>query len=150
MDIKQQVSEIFPVDSRVKVDGQYNGLVESIGDNGEIVVKYNDKQETFHLFDRLQIVNKPFEIMRICPEYDDVTKANIEDIKKIITDDGGFIKNEEAWGKKKLAYKINVYDEGFYSLITVNTTDETIKKVNQYCANNGDNIIRYMIIRKGV
>lgn len=149
MNIQRQVSEIFPVDSHVRVDGQFDGLVKSISEDGEISVIYNGKKEIFKLFERLQLVTSPFEIMMLFPKYDDVTKGNIEDIKNIITANGGFIRSEDRSGKKQLAYRIGEYDEAFYTLITVDSTYDTIQKVNKYCANNDDNIIRYMLIRKG-
>ena len=43
----------------------------------------------------------------------------VEDIKKIISEDGGDTVYTEYWGLKKLAYKINKSEKGHYSLLRI-------------------------------
>ena len=58
-------------------------------------------------------------------------KDAVEKFKKILTDNGGTVTNEENWGLKKLAYEIQHKSTGFYQLLefsaepTVITTLET-------------------------
>ena len=44
-------------------------------------------------------------------------KDAVEKFKKVLTDGGADIINEENWGLKKLAYPINHKTTGFYNLI---------------------------------
>ena len=47
---------------------------------------------------------------------DDQTKETVAKFKKILTDNGAEILNEEAWGLKKMAYAIDKKSTGFYNL----------------------------------
>ena len=44
-------------------------------------------------------------------------KDAVEKFKKVLTDNGADIINEENWGLKKLAYPINHKTTGFYALL---------------------------------
>ena len=48
---------------------------------------------------------------------DDQMKETVEKFKKVLTDNGGNIENEENWGLRKLAYPIENKNTGFYTLI---------------------------------
>ena len=48
---------------------------------------------------------------------DEQMKETVAKFKKLLTDNGAEILNEEAWGLKKLAYNIQKKTSGFYNLI---------------------------------
>ena len=48
---------------------------------------------------------------------DEQTKETVAKFKKLLTDNGAEILNEEAWGLKKLAYNIQKKTSGFYNLL---------------------------------
>ena len=52
-------------------------------------------------------------IVDIAPGNDDVDQM-VEQVKSIILSNGGELKNEKQWGKKRLAYEINKKQYGFY------------------------------------
>jgi small subunit ribosomal protein S6 len=48
---------------------------------------------------------------------DNQTKEAVEKFKKVLTDNGAKIENEELWGLKKLAYPIDKKSTGFYIVL---------------------------------
>ena len=57
---------------------------------------------------------------------DEQTKETVEKFKKILTDNGAEILNEEAWGLKKMAYAIDKKSTGFYFLMEFMAEPEVI------------------------
>ena len=56
---------------------------------------------------------RKYEVIFIVkPLEEEQTNAVIEKFKKLITDNGGTIDNEDRWGKKRLAYEIKDCAEG--------------------------------------
>ncbi|MCP6646027.1 30S ribosomal protein S6, partial [Klebsiella pneumoniae] len=48
-------------------------------------------------------------------------KALVERFKNILTNDGAEIIEEKDWGKRRLAYEIDDFKEGFYNIVRINT-----------------------------
>lgn len=48
---------------------------------------------------------------------DDQMKETVAKFRKLLTDNGAEILNEEAWGLKKMAYAIEKKSTGFYCLV---------------------------------
>ena len=59
---------------------------------------------------------------------DDQTKETVAKFKKILTDNGAEILNEEAWGLKKMAYAIDKKSTGFYNLVEFKADKYATKK----------------------
>ncbi|MGB2111032.1 MAG: 30S ribosomal protein S6 [Patescibacteria group bacterium] len=57
------------------------------------------------------------------------------------------VEKEDVWGDKKLAYKINKSDRGFYILYDVNLDGKIIKDISKEI-NLNRSIVRYMFTRK--
>jgi small subunit ribosomal protein S6 len=57
--------------------------------------------------------------------------AYIEQISTTITATGGTIEKVEKWGVRKLAYRVNKRNEGFYVLIVFNAGAEVAKEVER-------------------
>lgn len=136
--------ENFPVGAKVRIDDKIDAVVTAAVTTA-VQVEHNGKVEVIDNLARLEVISRPFELMAIFKEVDeDVLTA----VCKIIVNDGGNIEKTETWGKKRLAFTINGYNDGMYYLITFHSLDNTVRKLCTYCKEN-DNILRYMVIRKG-
>jgi small subunit ribosomal protein S6 len=78
---------------------------------------------------------------------EEVRDETIERVKDIITDNGGEIVETDVWGSKKLAYEINDYRTGFYTLITLKGDKEVVDELERNFKIM-DDVLRYLIIRK--
>ncbi|MCI6609422.1 MAG: 30S ribosomal protein S6 [Ezakiella sp.] len=77
---------------------------------------------------------------------DEKREALIERLKGIVAkEDGKF--SVDNWGLRKLAYEINDYPEGYYSVLEYETDPEEIKEVTRVCRIS-DVLLRYMTIAK--
>ena len=71
-----------------------------------------------------------------------------EKLQTIIADFGGeFIKVADGWGKKRLAYSIEDYLEGFYSLWYFKGKPETVLELDRVIKLS-ERFLRHIIIRQ--
>ena len=77
---------------------------------------------------------------------DEQTKEAVAKFKKILTDKGAEIVNEEAWGLKKLAYKIEKKTSGFYYLMEFNAEPEVISTI-ETAFRRDEKVIRFMTVK---
>ena len=71
----------------------------------------------------------------------------IEKIKKLVENSEGTVVIQEKFGRKKLAYPIKKFQDGFYMYFELSGTGKTISAVETFCKVN-DVIIRYLTIKK--
>ena len=71
----------------------------------------------------------------------------IERIKGIITDNGGEIKEVDEWGSRKLAYELNDYTSGYYTLINFEADSSVLDEMNRVFKIMGE-VLRHLIVRK--
>ncbi|MGI6452726.1 MAG: 30S ribosomal protein S6 [Syntrophomonadaceae bacterium] len=93
---------------------------------------------------------RSYEIMHILrPDLTDEEIAESKDrLHKIIEEFGGvFVSEAEGWGKKRLAYSINDYTEGIYSLWNFQGTPETVAELDRVIKLS-DKFLRHIIIRQ--
>ena len=57
---------------------------------------------------------------------DEQMKDTVEKFKKVLTDNGAEVINDEFWGLRKLAYQIMHKSTGFYNLFEFKATPETV------------------------
>ena len=82
------------------------------------------------------------------PDMEEETREElIERIKSIITDNSGEITNIDDWGSKKMAYEINDYKSGYYSIIDFKGTSATIEELERNYKIITD-VLRYINLRK--
>lgn len=72
--------------------------------------------------------------------------AYIEQIKGIVAAAGGSIDKVEKWGKRKLAYKINKFTEGYYVLIQFTSSPEPVKEI-EHRMRVTDMVMRWVTVR---
>ena len=77
---------------------------------------------------------------------DDQTKETVAKFKKVLTDNGAKIVNEEAWGLKKLAYQIEKKTSGFYFLMEFKAEPEVIKKL-ETAYRRDEKVIRFQTVK---
>ena len=92
---------------------------------------------------------RKYEIMYIIrPDIEeDAQKALIERFNGILTDNGAEIEKVTEQGKKRLAYEINNYRDGYYVLINFKSDGEAISEFDRL-AKFSDDIIRHIAVRE--
>lgn len=93
---------------------------------------------------------RTYELMFILKP--DLTEEQIletkERLQKIIADFGGeFVNAADGWGKKRLAYSIEDYLEGIYSLWYFKGKPETVQELDRVIKLS-ENFLRHIIIRQ--
>lgn len=71
----------------------------------------------------------------------------IDKFKSIIENNGGEITNVEKWGKRRLAYEIKDYREGFYMIVRFNGEPAVSGELDRVFKIT-DEILRHMIVRE--
>jgi small subunit ribosomal protein S6 len=69
----------------------------------------------------------------------------IADFKSIAEKNGATLKNEEAWGRRRLAYPIHKSNEGIYHLFVLES-DSSLSELDRRMK-NVDRVLRHVIVR---
>lgn len=69
----------------------------------------------------------------------------INDFKSVAEKNGATIKNEEAWGRRRLAYPIHKSNEGIYHLFVLES-DSSLSELDRRMK-NVDRVLRHVIVR---
>ncbi|WP_411843065.1 30S ribosomal protein S6 [Salinicoccus sp. HZC-1] len=77
---------------------------------------------------------------------EDAKKALVERFDNLLTSNGGEIVESKEWGKRRLAYEIEDYKEGFYQIIKLNSDVEATNEFERLAKISND-IIRHIIVR---
>ena len=91
---------------------------------------------------------KDYEIMFILSTQltDEEKKANIELVETTLTKAGAVELKTEVLGEKKLAYPIKKEVSGYYYVMTVEVTNETLQEFDRKVSIN-ENVLRHLIIK---
>jgi len=73
-------------------------------------------------------------------------KEQIAKVEKLLLDLKGKIKKKEVWGKKKLSYPINKFNEGIYVKFNLDFPPDKIKDW-QVKIKREEKVIRYLLIK---
>ena len=73
-------------------------------------------------------------------------KEAVEKFKAVITENGGNIEHEEAWGLRKLAYPIQKKTTGFYHLIQFEGEATLVNKL-ETSYRRDEKVIRFLTFR---
>ena len=79
---------------------------------------------------------------------DEQMKETVAKFKKLLTDNGAEILNEEAWGLKKMAYAIQKKSTGFYCLLEFKAEPSVIDRLETGYRRD-ERVIRYMTVKLG-
>ncbi|HKS25877.1 MAG TPA: 30S ribosomal protein S6 [Thermoanaerobaculia bacterium] len=69
----------------------------------------------------------------------------VDELKRVAAGTGAKLTNEEAWGRRRLAYPIQKFNEGNYHLF-VFESDGSLAELDRRMKNS-DRILRHMIVR---
>lgn len=91
---------------------------------------------------------RKYEIMYIIrPNVEEEAKQTvIERFDNVLTSQGAEIIESKDWGKRRLAYEIEDFRDGFYRLIQTNATPEAVQEFDRL-AKISDDIIRHIVIK---
>ncbi|MFC3419298.1 30S ribosomal protein S6 [Salinicoccus hispanicus] len=90
---------------------------------------------------------KAYEILYVIrPDVEeDAKKALTERFDNVLTSQGAEIVESKEWGKRRLAYEINDFKEGFYHIVKVNADVEATSEFDRLAKINNE-IIRHIIV----
>lgn len=91
---------------------------------------------------------RKYEVMYIVkPDLEqDVIKELVEKFQKLITENGGEIQKLTEMGKKRLAYEIEDYKEGYYVLMNFSSETNVVAELERVFRIT-ENVIRYLILK---
>lgn len=92
-----------------------------------------------HAYETLFIIKPDLETESI--------DAAVERFKTLIEDEKGTIESIEKWGKRRLAYLIGDYQEGYYVLMNFTAEAGTVQELERVFK-IAEEVIRYLTIRK--
>ena len=77
---------------------------------------------------------------------DEQAEELIRNFEGIIAEQGGELLKTEKWGRKKLAYEVQKFSEGYYTLFDMNAGPTLIAELERRFRNH-DSVIKYMSVR---
>ncbi|NPV29464.1 MAG: 30S ribosomal protein S6 [Firmicutes bacterium] len=80
---------------------------------------------------------------------EEATNAAVEKFTSLIQQNKGAVEQVSRWGKKRMAYEIQDFREGFYVLILFQGEPETAKELDRVMRIS-DEVLRHLIIRREV
>jgi small subunit ribosomal protein S6 len=80
---------------------------------------------------------------------EEATTVAIDKYLNLIQQNQGAVDQVSRWGKKRLAYEIRDFKDGFYTLVQFQGVSATIQELDRVMR-LGDEVLRHMIVRKDV
>ena len=92
---------------------------------------------------------RPYETLFILkPDLEEeAITAAIERLTELIQNNKGTVEQVNRWGKKRLAYEIQDYREGYYTLVLFQGEPETAKELDRVMRLS-DEVMRHVIVRR--
>ena len=95
----------------------------------------------------VEVINKYETIFIVNPTFDEEKRNGIIEKFKALISDNGEITNVDEWGKKRLAYEINDFTEGYYVFIEF-TAKPSFPQELERIYKITDGIIRDIVVRQ--
>ncbi|MCY7728365.1 30S ribosomal protein S6, partial [Bacillus safensis] len=73
----------------------------------------------------------------------------IERFNNVLTSNGAEITGTKDWGKRRLAYEINDFRDGFYQIVNVQSDAAAVQEFDRL-AKISDDIIRHIVVKEEV
>jgi small subunit ribosomal protein S6 len=70
----------------------------------------------------------------------------VEQLRQVITTRGGTVDKSDKWGVRKLAYRLQKQNEGYYILLQFSATPETVKEVERRLRVS-DLVLKFITVR---
>lgn len=77
---------------------------------------------------------------------DEIIDPIIDQLSKFITGHGGTVDKVDKWGKRRLAYRVDKCDDGFYVLMQFTGTPDTVRELERRLRVN-DAVIKFLTTR---
>lgn len=92
---------------------------------------------------------RKYEIMYIIrPNMDDEARqAVIERFNNVLKENGAEIVNVTDWGKRRLAYEIEKYRDGYYMILNVMAEPQAVQEFDRL-ARISEDIIRHIVVKE--
>jgi small subunit ribosomal protein S6 len=92
---------------------------------------------------------RQYEVMYVLrPDLEEEkVKANVARYSEIVTNYGGEITKLQELGKRRLAYEINKFREGFYVLMNFKANADAVAEAERLMKIN-DDVIRFLFVRE--
>ena len=90
----------------------------------------------------------PYELVYIVrPTVDEQALAAVnERVDKMIAGNGGEITHRDDWGKRRLAYPIAKFNEGFYTVLQLNLPPGNVRELERSLRLT-EQVLRYLVVR---
>jgi small subunit ribosomal protein S6 len=90
---------------------------------------------------------RKYEVMYIIrPNIEEeAQKALVERFNNVLSENGAELTNVKLWGKRRLAYEINDFRDGYYMLVNVNAPSVAVQEFDRL-AKISEDIIRHMVV----
>ena len=91
---------------------------------------------------------RKYEVIFIVkPAEEEATNAVIAKFENLIKNTGGNIEKVDRWGKRRLAYEVKDFMEGFYCLISFTAEPKTVFELDRVMKIT-DDLLKHMIIKE--
>jgi len=92
---------------------------------------------------------RPYEILFVLkPDLEEeATNAAIEKFANLIQQNQGTVEQINRWGKKRMAYEIKDFRDGYYTLILFQGEPATAKELDRVMRLS-DEVLRHIIVRR--
>lgn len=70
----------------------------------------------------------------------------VKHFEGVIAEQGGELLKTDKWGRKKLAYEVQKFSEGYYTLFQMNAGSKLVAELERRFRNN-DAVIKFMSVR---
>ncbi|WP_044749264.1 30S ribosomal protein S6 [Bacillus alveayuensis] len=92
---------------------------------------------------------RKYEIMYIIrPNMEDEErKALVERFNNVLTENGAEITEVKEWGKRRLAYEIKDFRDGYYMIVNVVSEPKAVQEFDRLAKINED-IIRHIVVKE--
>jgi len=77
---------------------------------------------------------------------DEQSDELVKQFEGIIAEQGGELLKTDKWGRKRLAYEVQKFSEGYYTLFEMNAGPHLIAELERRFRNN-DAVIKYLSVR---
>lgn len=92
---------------------------------------------------------RQYEVMYVLrPDLEEEkVKANVNRYSEVVTKNGGEVTNLQELGKRRLAYEIKKFREGFYVLMNFRANSDVVAEVERLMKIN-DDVMRFLCVRE--
>jgi small subunit ribosomal protein S6 len=90
----------------------------------------------------------PYELVYIVrPTVDEQALATVKErVDRFVTTNGGEIVKHDDWGKRRLAYPITKFTEGFYTVLQLNLPPTAVREIERSLKLT-EEIMRFLVVR---